>query len=239
MCPHCCALRSMARFVRAPLKTAMQSKVAEHHALNKRFPWKVHLFSAMYIQWHAAKENAEQWHDYFCLAYRHRMKSFCRTNHLYSFLPNFVVTKSKTKWCNLLVWDIKGLFDLAALAELVQAAQPLRRRFVAITAHETLLSVVLAQCGMSSQLSQHSPRTKGERPVPYDSLSTCHAWVVSASAGLIEDTSSESTRCKTDKQSWSRCEMFRSEQNALSYTIGPGQKAWPKITIKTCQSRIT
>lgn len=48
--PHCCALRSMACFVRAPLKTAMQSKLAEHHALNKQFPWKVHLFSAMYIQ---------------------------------------------------------------------------------------------------------------------------------------------------------------------------------------------
>lgn len=85
-------------------------------------PFLSHVHTITLNIWHAAKENAEQWHDYFCLVYRHRMKSFCRTNHLYSFLPNFVVTKSKTKWCNLLVWDVKGLFDLAALAELVRAA---------------------------------------------------------------------------------------------------------------------
>lgn len=74
------------------------------------------------------------------------MKSFPRTNHLYSFLQNFVVTKSKTIWCNLHVRDTKGPFDLTALAELVQGVQPLRLRFVGITARGTLLSVVLTQC---------------------------------------------------------------------------------------------
>lgn len=48
---HCCVLCNMVCFVRAPLKTVMQSKITEHHALNKRFPWKDCLiFLAMYMQ---------------------------------------------------------------------------------------------------------------------------------------------------------------------------------------------